>query len=143
MTTELGFDDLVEAWIRGSEFRRGRVHDYWTARFDLMCLEFDIFTSEFSSDQHFLWWFGGILANESSHRFGSGILEVPAAVADFMGPWRRQVMAVDAQRSQLLRGVLAELLRTVAPRAIDGTTTLERLIEAGLPRYVPDPFDEF
>lgn len=142
MTTELGFDDLVDAWIRASEYHRGRVHDYWAARFDLMCLEFDVFTPDFSRDEQFLWWFGGLLAKDCSHRFGSGILEIPAAVGDFIRPWRQQVLAVDVERSELLREMLATLLRTIAPQAIRGTTTLERLIELGLPKDVPEPFDD-
>ena len=143
MTTELGFDDLVEAWIRAREPGGGPVHDYWTARLDLMCLEFDVVTAAFTEDERSLWWFGELVATDCSHRFGAGIYEVPRVVGDFSRLWSRQVMVADSERSRLLREMLEALLLTIAPEAIRCATTIEQLIELGLPNGVPDPSDYF
>lgn len=143
MTTELGFDDLVDAWIRAREPSGGPVHDYWTPRFDLMCLEFDVVTTAFTEDERSLWQHGELLAKDCLHRFGAGHYEVPKVVAAFSRHRSRQIQAVDTDRSRVLREILAALLLTIAPDAIHSATTLERLIELGLPEDVPDPFDYF
>lgn len=143
MTTDLAFDDLVETCICANEPGGGPVHDYWAARFDLMCLEFGIVTSNFSRDEQSLWWFGELVARDCSHRFGSGIYEMPRVVADFSRLWSRELTIAESDRARVLREMLAALLLKIAPDAIHSATTLERLIELGLPKDVPDPFDYF
>ena len=68
---------------------------------------------------------------------------MPRVVADFSRLWSRELTIAESDRARVLREMLAALLLKIAPDAIHSATTLERLIELGLPKDVPDPFDYF
>jgi hypothetical protein len=141
--SELVLDDLVEAWIRAREYQEGSVSEYWSLRFDLMCLEFDIVPPTFDRDQTWLWEHGDRIASDSSHRMWAGVYEVPRVVADFGRTWNRRLMTIEHERSAQMREMLRDCVLTTAPHAERGSTTLDRLIELGLDPIVPDADDFF